>query len=369
MNTDSVIIGAGAVGLAIASEISRNRKDVVVVERNLSFGQETSSRNSEVIHSGIYYPRGSLKAGLCVEGNKLIYQFCQAYNIPYSRLGKLIVATSDAEVKQLQELIALGKGNGVEDLHLLSQDQINDLEPNVKAVRAIYSPSTGILDAHQFMKCLEYLAKDQGVVFAYACEALVIEKQAGGYCIGLRDSDGEKITLFTRVIINSAGLDSDKIAGMAGIETGKAGYKLNYCKGEYFRVTAAKSGLTAKLIYPTPQEDSLGVHTVKDLQGQLKLGPNAFYTGDINYDVDSAHAAEFYESARKFLPFIELNDLTPDTCGIRPKLQGPGGLERDFVICNEEERGLPGLINLIGIESPGLTASLAIAKYVNRMLR
>ncbi|MBU1871630.1 MAG: NAD(P)/FAD-dependent oxidoreductase [Candidatus Omnitrophica bacterium] len=369
MDADIVIVGAGALGLAVAAELGQKNREIVVLERHSSFGQETSSRNSEVIHSGIYYPAGSLKARLCVEGRRLLYEFCKVRDIAHRRLGKLIVATNDREAKELDELMLLGENNGVEDLSLLSSGQIKKQEPHIKASSAIQSPSTGILDVHQFMKCLEYLAKDKGVIFAYNCEVSAIEKGAAGFRVEVRDADAEKIVLSTPVLINSAGLCSDRIAGMAGIEVKKAGYKLSYSKGEYFRIKPARSALTKKLIYPTPNADSLGIHTVKDLEGQLKLGPNAFYVEDINYDVEPFHANEFYESARRFLPFIKLGDLSPDTCGIRPKLQGPGEPVRDFVICSEEKRGFPGLVNLIGIESPGLTASLAIARYVSRMLR
>ncbi|MEW6482918.1 MAG: NAD(P)/FAD-dependent oxidoreductase [bacterium] len=349
------IIGAGVVGLSCASRLADNKRDIVVIEKHSSFGQETSSRNSEVIHSGIYYPNGSLKARLCVEGKSLLYQFCERYNISYNRLGKLIVACNENEVEELESLLKNGEENGVDDLMLLSKDKIREIEPNIKAISGLYSPSTGIIDTHQLMRVLEFLAKEKGTIFAYNCEVIGIEKKEGGYKIEVKDSDGSISSFFIHIVINSAGLTSDKIANMLGFD-----YKLKYCKGEYFKVRSEKSRLVNHLIYPTPNNDGLGIHTVQDLQGSLKLGPNAFYIKDIKYDVDESHRLEFYEKTKSFLPFIEPDDLSPDMSGIRPKYKP------DFIIKHEE--AFPGFINLIGIESPGLTASLSIAKYVEGLV-
>lgn len=365
---DIIIVGAGVVGLAIAAEIGKRNKEVVVIEQHPSFGQETSSHNSEVIHSGLYYPEGSLQARLCVEGKRLLYQLCQQQNVAHKRLGKLIVASNATEVEHLKGLARRGKNNGVEDLTLLTAKEIKSIEPHIQAIAAIQSPSTGIIDTHQLMKYLESSAEAQGVIFAYNCKVIAIEKKDAGYRVDIRDVDGETLTLFTHILINCAGLHSHKIAEMVGIDIEQAGYKLHYSKGEYFRLSGSKAGFTSRLIYPEPEHESLGIHTVIDLQGQLKLGPNAFYVERINYDVDPTHKSEFYQAARKFLPFIEPDDLTPDMAGMRPKLQAAGGPWRDFVITDEEKKGFPNLINLIGIESPGLTASLAIAKHVVTML-
>lgn len=366
--TDIVIIGAGLLGLAVASEAGQRGEEVITVEQHQDFGQEISSHNSEVIHSGLYYPVHSLKAKLCLEGNRLIYQLCKEQNIACKRLGKLIVATDRAGAKRLEELIERGKNNGVRDLTLLTAEEIKSVEPHIQAISAIYSPSAGIVDTHQLMKYLESLAKSKGAVFAYNCKVIAIEKKATGYKLNIQDADGQSLTLFTRILINCAGLHSDNIARMVGIDSEASGYKLYYSKGEYFRLKGNKAGFTSRLIYPEPEDESLGIHTVKDLQGQLKLGPNAFYVKGINYDVDPSHNKEFYQSVREFLPFIELDDLSPDTAGIRPKLSRPGEPLRDFVIADEAKRGFPGLINLIGIDSPGLTAALAIAKYVISMI-
>jgi len=365
---DIIIVGAGIVGLSIATALSPKQRNIIVIEKEGSFGQGASSRNSEIIHSGIYYKKDSLKAKLCIEGRELLYQFCREHNIPYKQSGKLIVATNDKEACELEKLIDNGKANGVEKLRLLDHEEIKKIEPTVNALAAIHSPLTGIVDTHQLMKRLQNIAQNRGVIFAYGCEVVGIDKEKELYRVRIADIDGEGLTLSTEILINSAGLYSEKIAKMAGIETIKNNYKLYYSKGEYFRVSNKKSGILNHLIYPTPEESSLGIHTVMDIEGGLKLGPNAYYTDKIDYGVDSAKREIFYKSTKRFLPFLELDDLTPDMAGIRAKLQAPGDSERDFVISNEREKGFPGFINLIGIESPGLTASLAIAKYVESMI-
>lgn len=356
------VIGAGIVGLAIASEIPRGNN--LVIERHESFGKETSSRNSEVMHAGIYYPTGFLKARLCVEGNELIYNICRENNINHKMLGKIIVAVNDEEEKDLQNLYKQGIDNGVPGLRIVSKDEIKKMEPNINAISGIFSPTTGIVDTHGLMRHFELKAKGKGVTFAYGCELIGVSKIDNGYRVTVRDSDGELYDFSTRVLINSAGLDSDKVAGMLGITE----YKLHYCKGEYFKVGGGKYKYISRLVYPHPTETSLGIHTVLDLQGQLKLGPNVFYVNELNYDVDSSHARELWESAHKYLPFIELEDLSPDTSGIRPKLQAEGEPVKDFVIRHERDKGLDGFINLIGIESPGLTAAPSIARYVLNLI-
>lgn len=347
---DITIIGAGVVGLAIASELPQGNN--LVIERHEGFGKETSSRNSEVVHAGIYYPTGFLKTRLCVEGNELIYRICKENNINYKKLGKIIVATTQEEADDLERVYRQGVENGVPGLRIISSEEIKRLEPNINAVSGIYSPTTGIVDTHSLMKHFESKAKSRGVIFAYGCELVGAEE---GYKLTVRDSDGQFFKFMTDILINCAGLCSDKVAGMLGVK-----YKLHYCKGEYFKVGGGKNRYISHLIYPHPTGISLGIHTVLDLQGQLKLGPNAFYVDKLNYDVDPDHATQMWESARMYLPFIELKDLSPDMSGIRPKLQGPGEPVRDFVIRED----LPRFINLIGIESPGLTASPAIARYI-----
>lgn len=354
------IIGAGVIGLAIAAELGKKHKDIVLLEKETSFGQGISSRNSEIIHAGIYYVKDSLKAKLCVEGKNLLYDFCRVNNIPYSRTGKIIVATDDSEVPQLEELEQRGKANGVTDLTFMSKKQAEELEPMVKAVRALYSPSTGIIDSHSLMKCLEQKAKENGVLISYGSDVGSVRWNGKGYVLKV---NGEE-ALETEVLINSAGLCSDKIAMMVGIDVEKNKNRLHYCKGEYF--SYSKSSFLKHLVYPVPEHETvgLGVHAVIDLAGGLKFGPSAEYVDEIDYKVNPENRHRFWESVVKLFPHVKEEDISPDQAGIRPKLQGPGEGLRDFVIEEESGLGFPGLINLIGIESPGLTACLAIANIL-----
>jgi L-2-hydroxyglutarate oxidase LhgO len=366
---DITIIGAGVVGLAIAAQIASEDKEVYVLEKNKTFGLEISSRHSGVIHSGIYYPEGSLKAKLCVAGNRILYELCERYGIGHSRLGKLIVATSDEERGQLQTLLERGRRNGAEGLRLLSKRGIRKLEAGVEGVAAILSPSTGIIDAYGLMKYFIARAKDGGAQIAYQTKVVGIEKLSGGYKVTVEDESGSS-SFTTRLLINCAGLHSDKVAELAGIDIAKAGYKLHYCKGEYFSVAGGKGGLVKHLIYPVPPPKltGVGIHLTLDLEGRMRLGPGVQYVDSIDYAVDNQHKKLFYDSVRRFLPGIKYDDIEPEMAGIRPKLQEPGGDFRDFVIREEGDKDLPGFINLIGIESPGLTASPAIANYVSGLI-
>jgi len=360
---DIIIIGAGVVGLAIASEVSRTNKNVFVFEKNRTFGLETSSRNSEVIHAGMYYPENSLKAKFCVNGNHLLYEFCEKYKINYQRLGKLIVAADDDETKEVHRLYRQGLKNGIYDLQILPRDEIKLLEPNVEAVAGLLSSSTGVIDSHDLMKTFHGCARENGVAFVFGAEVININRIAGGYEVGIHDSE-RTYSVTGSVVINAAGLFSDKVAQLAGIDVEKAGYKLHYCKGAYFSLNPKNRRLVNRLVYPVPEQAGVGVHVTLSLDGSMRLGPNAKYTETIDYTVDKNDEAEFYQAAHRYLPSIEFNDLAPDFAGVRPKLQAKGKGFRDFVIRDEADKGLPGLINLIGIESPGLTASPSIAKYV-----
>ncbi|MEW5758499.1 MAG: NAD(P)/FAD-dependent oxidoreductase [Candidatus Omnitrophota bacterium] len=365
-NVDIVIVGAGVIGLAIAYEISSHNKDIYVVEKNNSFGQETSSRNSEVIHAGIYYPKGSLKSVTCLEGNKLIYELCREGGIAHKRIGKLIAAKDGNEIERLEKLFKHALSCGVEDIKLIDKNEIIKLEPNLKADVAIYSGSTGIVDTHSLMKHLETKAKYNSVQFVYNAQVTSINREKNNFVLEINDSDKEKIKISTRMVINSSGLYSDKISEMAGIR--EESYKLKFCKGQYFRLSSQKSRMINRLIYPVPdiKGRDLGIHATPDLAGSVRLGPDAEYiSGNIlDYSLNLRKKKLFYESIHDLLPFISDSDLTEDTSGIRPKLQGPDDGFRDFIIKHEKDRGLDGFINLIGIESPGLTASIAIARVV-----
>ena len=369
--SDITIIGAGVVGLSIAAQVAGQHRAVYVLEKNEKFGQEISSRHSGVIHSGIYYPFGSLKAKLCVEGNRLLYDLCRKHGIGHKKLGKLIVAASDEVSGQLQELKERGLINGVEGLKIISRHELKKLEPNVQGVAALLAPSTGIIDAHALMEYFAARAREEGAEIACRKKVVGIEKLSEGYKVTVDEVDKRKFSFETRILINCAGLQCDRIAELAGIDIDEADYRLHYSKGEYFSVGGGKSKLVNRLIYPVPEIKftGLGVHVTLDLEGRMRLGPNAEYVDSIDYTVDSRHKDEFYESAKRMLPFIEYEDLEPEMAGIRPKLQGPGEDVKDFVIRDEADKGLPGFINLIGIESPGLTSSPAIAKYVAGMVK
>ena len=364
---DVAIIGAGVIGLATAREIAQEKKGVFVFEKNRTFGLETSSRNSEVIHAGIYYPEDSLKAKLCVEGKSLLYKLCDKHNIAYKKTGKIIVAADENEISWLEELYEQGRKNGVDDLVLLSRTELKKLEPNIEARAGLLSPSSGILDSYTLLKFLYSQAREKGARFVFDTEVIGIERAGAKYKVQIKDRDG--ISAFVaHVVVNCAGLNSDKIAQLAGIDIAKAGYKLHYCKGEYFSLSSKYRNLVVRLIYPVPEQAGHGIHVTVGLDGRVRLGPNARYVEAIDYEVDGTQKEAFYNSVKRFLPHIELEDLDPESAGIRPKLQGPDEAFRDFVIAREEKASLPSLINLIGIESPGLTASPAIARYVGRMV-
>ncbi|MFC2066750.1 NAD(P)/FAD-dependent oxidoreductase [Chloroflexota bacterium] len=362
---DITIIGAGVIGLAIAAQVSNKSKQVYVLENNKTFGQETSSRNSQVIHAGLYYPQGTLKAKTCVEGNALLYQLCREHNIGHKRLGKLVVAVDDNETEELEALLEKGEKNGLKGLKILDRQATKKLEPNVRAVAALLVPSTGIVDAHALMRYFVGKAIDNGTKMVYKTKVVGIEKRKSGFRVSVEDQSGGS-SFMTRLLINCAGLNSDKIAHLAGIDISKEGYNLHYCKGEYFKLTGGKSKLVKRLIYPVPKARGagLGIHTAPTLNGTMLIGPNARYTDTIDYSVDEGQRAVFYDSIVGFLPFVNCDDLEPEMTGIRPKLQGPRDDFRDFIIRDERDKGLPGFINLVGIESPGLTASPAIARYV-----
>jgi len=368
-----VIVGAGIVGLSVACEISSLRDSVYLLERHESFGRETSSRNSEVIHAGIYYPKDSLKAKTCIEGNRLIYETCGKNNIPNKKLGKLILAADDSEVPDLEKLFDNAEANGVRELELLPKDKIKVLEPNIKAEAAIHSKTTGIFDSHSLMKYYAFKAAQNGASITYKAEVRGIRKAKNGYEVTVFDASNEEFKFVAEVLINCAGLESDKVAQMAGIDIDEEGYRLKYSKGQYFNLSAKKSKLINRLIYPVPTQGSagLGIHATPNLTGAVRLGPDDEYIDkeNVDYDVDEGARMKFYDSTVKFLPFLDKDDLMPDTSGIRPKLQGPGEAFRDFIIREESGLGLPGFINLIGIESPGLTSAPSIAKLVKDKVR
>ena len=359
-----LVIGAGVVGLAVGYELSKNFEDVVVVDKENYLGRHTSSRNSEVIHSGLYYVNGSLKHKLCIRGNKLMYQFCKENNVPYKNCGKIIVATDDEELPALEKLIKNGERNGVEGMVIYDKEKTLELEPSVKAIKSLFVPSTGIVDTHKFMEKLAYLTEENDGFVVYDMEVTSIEKTDKGYIVSF--SNGEKY--LTNYVVNAAGLFSDKIAGMVGIDMEKNHLKIHWCKGEYYKTTKIKN--VEHLIYPLPDPKGiyLGIHLTINLNGEVRFGPNAYYVDKLDYKMDETYKEEFFKAVNKYLD-IEIDQLQMDDTGIRPKLQGPNDGFRDFYIHEESDKGFENFINLIGIESPGLTSALAIAEEVKKLIK
>ena len=360
---DCVVIGAGVVGLAIARSVALSGRDVIVVEKADAIGTETSSRHSEVIHAGIYYSPGSMKARFCVAGKKAMYAFCDDHGVDYNNCGKIIVATNDEQLPELDRLKTTAAANGVTDLEWITPEQVTEMEPSVFCVGALWSPSTGILDSHAYMLALQGDAEEAGAVFAFMAPV------NGGQVMndGIRlDCGGDAPTsLVANLVINSAGLWapslSSKISGVPA-KTVPAAY---YCKGNYY--TLSGKSPFSRPIYPVPEKAGLGVHVTVDLAGQVRFGPDVEWVDGIDYDVDPARADKFYEEVRKYYPALEDGAIQPGYSGIRPKIQSPDEAARDFLIQGPDDHGIAGLINLYGIESPGMTSSLAIADYVKNM--
>lgn len=361
---DVVIIGAGIVGLAVAARLSRRYSDVLILEKEASFGRHGSSHNSEVIHSGIYYPANSLKARLCVRGSGLLYEYLGKNGIGFRRCGKLVLASSPADLSRLERLLDKGRTNGVEGLEILSRDRICRLEPMARAWKGLWVPSTGIMDTHGAMKTFLHEAESHGALAVYNSEVSGLEFENGDFILAFKDQDYK---IRARIVINAAGLWSDRVASMAGIDPEKAGYKLYWNKGEYYKTSRYRN--MSHLIYPVPHPQglTLGIHSVINLNGEVSFGPNSYRCDKLDYSIDGKHKSQFLEVINTYLD-IEEEDIWPDTTGIRPKLQRPGEEEKDFVIVNETGRGRPNLINLIGIESPGLTSCLAVAEMVEGLI-
>jgi len=368
-DTEVAVIGAGIVGLAIAARLAPEHPGLILLDRNPRHGMETSSRNSQVIHAGIYYPAGSLKARLCVEGRERIYDVCRRHSIPHARTGKLVTATRPEELPALDAIEATARANGVA-LTRLSEAEAHALEPRVRSVGGLSSPESGIVDAHALMDHFLQRALAAGAVLQPRATVVGIEPAAGGYRLAVEGTAGIESFTAERVV-NAAGLDADTIAALAGVDVDAAGYRIHPCKGSYFSAATRCWKLVSRLVYPVPAKESLGVHVVLDTGGRLRFGPDAEYLPDrrADYRVDPAKRAAFAQAARRLLPDVRDEDLEPDISGIRPKLQGRGEPFRDFVIAEESGRGLPGFYDLVGIESPGLTAAPAIAEHVARLMR
>ncbi len=363
------IVGAGVVGLAIAARLAKRHAPLVVLERNEKYGMETSSRNSEVIHAGIYYPPGSLRARLCVEGRDELYVLSEANDIPHRKITKIITASLDEEESKLEAIYQNGVRNGAE-LQVLTRSDALKLEPNIRTSGALLSPLTGIISVHALMDYFYHRALRDGAIIQQRAEVIDLSPRGNGYRLTMREGN-ETSAITSDIVINAAGLGSERVAAMAGIDIEEAGYRLKFAKGSYFAVAPSKGGIVTRLIYPVPHNEGLGVHALIDMGGRLRFGPDLEYVDardDFDYSVDERKRALFGESVRRIVPGITDDDLAPDMSGMRPKLQGRGESAKDFVIVHERQRGLSGFINLVGIDSPGLTASPAIARYVEQLL-
>jgi L-2-hydroxyglutarate oxidase LhgO len=357
---ECLVIGAGVIGLAVARALARAGREVIVVESEGAIGEGVSSRNSEVIHAGIYYPTGLDKTPLCVDGKAMLYAFCQEFGVPHKRCGKLIVAASAAEVDKLAALKAQAEANGVTDLIWLGGKEAGALEPALVVERALLSPSTGIVDSHAFMLALRGDAEAHGAMIAF--ETPVLTGRAGERELVIETGGPAPMAIAASLVVNAAGLGAQAVArSIAGMPAAKIP-PLHLAKGNYFSLSGRSP--FSRLIYPMPTPGGLGVHLTLDLAGQAKFGPDVEWVEAIGYDVDPGRARSFYAAIRTYWPDLPDGALQPAYAGIRPKIARPGGSTTDFLLQTEKDHGVAGLINLFGIESPGLTASLAIADWV-----
>ncbi|GHG04047.1 NAD(P)/FAD-dependent oxidoreductase [Thalassotalea marina] len=362
---DAVVIGAGVVGLAVAAKLSKRFNSVLLVEKNARFGEETSSRNSEVIHAGLYYPTNSLKAKFCVEGKHKLYQYCQDKNIPFNNTGKLVVAHSVNEQEKLESIMQQGISNGVDDLFLVSKNQLHDLEPLVSAETGLMSPSSGIIDVHSYMQALLFDFEQAKGLYVANTQVETITKASAGLNLTLTSVD-QMMTIQSDVVVNCAGLHAMKVAASVQ-ELDKSHIpQLHMCRGHYFSYSG-KSPF-ARLIYPIPENNGLGIHASIDIAGQIKFGPDTQYIDEIDYQVDAKLKEKFFQAIVKYFPSADAEKLQPAYSGIRPKLQSEHEGFKDFMIQTSAKHQIEGLVNLFGIDSPGLTSSLAIADYVEKII-
>jgi L-2-hydroxyglutarate oxidase LhgO len=358
------VIGAGVVGLAVARALAMAGREVVILEAEDAIGTHTSSRNSEVIHAGIYYPQGSLKATSCVEGKEKLYEYCVSHGVPHRRSGKLIVAADDSQLAELEQIQKKAHANGVSDVVWMTREQALALEPELQCVAALYSPSTGIIDSHALMLAYQGDAEAHGAMLALKSFLIGGEVTADGFVLHVGGT--EAMTIKARLVVNSAGLRAPSVAkSIEGYDRSHAPREL-YAKGNYYSL--ARRSPFSRLVYPIPEPGGLGVHVTLDMGGQARFGPDVEWVDKIGYDVDPRRAERFYAAIRRYWPGLPDGALSPGYSGIRPKTAGPGEPAPDFHIQGAREHGIPGLVHLFGIESPGLTASLALAGAVLKEL-
>jgi L-2-hydroxyglutarate oxidase LhgO len=360
---DCVVVGAGVVGLAVARALALQGREVLVLEAAPAIGTGISARNSEVIHAGLYYPTGSLKARLCVAGRDLLYAYCAERTVAHQRCGKWLVATSAEQLPQLHAIAARAQANGVHDLQWLSAEEARALEPALHCVAALQSPSTGIVDSHGLMLALQGDTEHAGGIFAF--NTAVVQVQYADAAINLEMKDGTRLQ--ARSVVNAAGLGATDLAARCkGLNPARVP-RSYYAKGSYFSLSGKAP--FSRLIYPVPEPGGLGVHLTLDLGGQTKFGPDVQWVNS-HYDlqVDARRGDAFYAEVRKYWPGLRDGALQPAYAGMRPKIHGPGTDAADFMIQGLADHGMPGWVNLFGIESPGLTSALAIAEHVTTLL-
>jgi L-2-hydroxyglutarate oxidase LhgO len=362
---DCVVVGAGAVGLAIARAMAAAKRDVLVLEAEDAIGTHTSSRNSEVIHAGLYYPSGSLKARLCVAGRDRLYAYCESHGIAHRRIGKIVVATDASELAAVQSHMTQARANGVRDLAWLTREEIARMEPAVRCVAGFHSPSTGIVDSHALMLALQGDAERDGATFAFRAPVESGEIHDGR--VRLHVGGREPMSLDANTVINAAGLFAPDVArSIAGFPAAHVPQR-HFAKAHYF--TLAGRSPFSRLVYPVASRTFLGVHVTLDLAGQARFGPDIQWVDAVDYSFDESRAALFYDAVRRYFPDLRDGALQPGYTGIRPKISGPRDPAADFVIEGPRDHGIAGVVNLFGIESPGLTSALAIGNYVADLLR
>jgi L-2-hydroxyglutarate oxidase LhgO len=364
---DCLVIGAGVIGLACASRLARMGQRVLVVEEERWIGSHTSSRNSEVIHAGIYYPPDSLKARLCVEGRDLLYRWCEDHHVEHRQIGKLLVAVNPDEVAALDAIQKNAVHSGVDSLQDISAAQLRQMEPAVTGVAALLSVETGIIDSHAYLQSLLGDAQRHGADLALETRVTGLQLN-GDHWLVEGESCGEPFSLDVKRVINAAGLFSSELALRIDGLDARHVPKTSWCRGRYFSYSGRSP--FSRLIYPMPEVNTagLGVHATLDMGGQVRFGPDVAWTDTIDYRVEEEIKSDFAQAIRRYFPTLDVLRLTPGYCGIRPKLSGPGQPAADFLIQGPETHGQSGLVNLYGIESPGLTASLAIAEHVARVI-
>ena len=361
------MIGAGVIGLACAVELGRRWGSIVVIDRELGPGRETSSRNSGVIHAGLYYPEQSLKTKLCIEGKKLLYEWCEAHQVPHARTGKLIVATSDGEERKLRDLARHAARVDAGALRFWDSAETKQREPEIRCQAALWSPTSGVVDVHELIESLARAVREADGAILFQTRVESLRHDGDRWFVRTTDSMGREGEIQTRRLVNAAGLSAIDVAEGSGLDPSERPWRLHPCKGSYFTLSSQAPPTYTSLIYPLPEEAGLGIHLTTDLAGGRRAGPDVEFVDAIDYRVDEAKAERFAAAVGRYLPAIRAEHLTPDYAGVRPKLVGPGQGFADFVIA--QPRSQAGAVHLIGIESPGLTAALAIGRFVTKLMR